>query len=165
MSVTYVDGTTEVERIADLELLQSARLQPLQLASAVPPALLTLVTGLGDTVNAIDLVWIADAVAWDVLLVLAFLALRRGGVNVRDWLFPAIIVVATVAALVIVPGAPGNADRHRATQTLPLLVVLAAGLLAGGRGRDDGKPLPLSSAKSTPSKATTLANSRSLSPR
>ena len=40
----------------------------------------------------------------------------------------------TIAALSIIPGAPGNAERHRATQTVPLLLVLASEVLAS-RGR------------------------------
>ena len=77
--------------------------------------------------------WVADALAWDALLIAAVLGGIRARVPLRDWLFPACIVLGTVAALVAVPGAPGNDDRHRASQAVPLLAVFAAGWLASRR--------------------------------
>jgi peptidoglycan/LPS O-acetylase OafA/YrhL len=69
--------------------------------------------------------WSADAIAWDVLFVLAVIGGVRARVPLRDWIFPAAIVLGTAAALIIVPGAPGNDDRHRSGQAVPLLVVFA----------------------------------------
>jgi drug/metabolite transporter (DMT)-like permease len=72
------------------------------------------------------------ALAWDAVVLLAALAAVRLRLNPREWLFPLCIVAATVLALIAVPGAPGNADRHRATQTIPLLLVLASGSMWSG---------------------------------
>jgi hypothetical protein len=40
------------------------------------------------------------------------------------------VIAAAITALFAVPGAPGNDDRRRANQALPLLVVFAVRLLA-----------------------------------
>ena len=39
--------------------------------------------------------------------------------SLREWLLPLCVVAGTIAALVAIPGDPGNAERHRATQAAP----------------------------------------------
>jgi hypothetical protein len=167
VAVSFTDGSIRNERISDLVLLQSAPLSPLQLLVDLSPGVWIFVSGAPGSGDSSSLVWVADAVAWDVLLVLAVVGGVRARVPVREWLFPACVVLGTVAALVGVPGAPGNDDRHRATQTVPLLIVFAAGLLASRRrtlSPVSAVPgLAVSKATSSPARATTDAASRARS--
>ena len=80
--------------------------------------------GLPGTSEDANVAWIAAAIAWDVLLVFGVVGLVRGRLNLRDWLYPACVILGTLAALTAIPGAPGNAERHRATQTVPVLAGL-----------------------------------------
>jgi hypothetical protein len=130
VSVAFTDESIRIESIADLVPLQSAPIPPLQLGDAVLASLGSLLTGIPAAGAAISWPWVIVALAWDVLFGLAVWGGVRTRLNVREWLYPACIVLATMAALSAVPGAPGNADRHRSTQTVPLLVVLAAGLFS-----------------------------------
>ena len=167
VAVSFTDGSIRNERISDLVLLQSAPLSPLQLLVDLSPGVWIFVSGAPGSGDSSSLVWVADAVAWDVLFVLAVVGGVRARVPVREWLFPACVVLGTVAALVGVPGAPGNDDRHRATQTVPLLIVFAAGLLASRRrtlSPVSAVPgLAVSKATSSPARATTDAASRARS--
>jgi peptidoglycan/LPS O-acetylase OafA/YrhL len=130
VSVAFVDDTVRSERIADLVLLQSAPLSPAQMVASLGPGLVGFATGMSGTGDQGNPAWTADALLWDVLLALGALGGVRARLPARQWLLPASVVLGTAAALIVVPGAPGNDDRHRATQTLPLLVVFACGLLA-----------------------------------
>ena len=167
VAVAFTDGSIRNERISDLVLLQSAPLSPVQLLVDLAPGVWIFVSGAPGSGDSSSLVWVADAVAWDVLFVLAVVGGVRARVPVREWLFPACVVLGTLAALVGVPGAPGNDDRHRATQTVPLLVVFAAGLLASRRrtlSPVSAVPGPaVSRATSSPARATTDAASRARS--
>jgi hypothetical protein len=128
--VAYTDDTLEVERTSDLTLLQSAPLAPLQIVASLGPGAVKFLTGSDGTVDGSSPIWMVAALAWDVLLVLAVLGGVRAKVPTREWLFPACIVLGTVAALITVSGAPGNDERHRASQAVPLLAVFATGLLS-----------------------------------
>jgi hypothetical protein len=163
VAVSFTDGSVRTEQIADLVLLQSAPLSPLQLLVALGPGLVSFLTGAPGSGDASSLVWVADAILWDVLFVLAVLGGLRARVPVREWVFPACVVLGTVAALVGVPGAPGNDDRHRATQTVPLLVVFASGLLASRPRTVSRVGLAVNSATSNPVSAATEATSRTRS--
>jgi hypothetical protein len=163
--VAFTDETLRAERIEDLILLQSAPLSPLQVTASLGPGLLSFVSGAPRGADASSIVWTADALAWDALFVLALLGGLRAKVPARDWLYPAVVILATVAALVAVPGAPGNDNRHRSGQAVPLLAVFAAGLLAS-RSRpelEDGRAV--TTATSRPASAATLTASRTRSPR
>jgi hypothetical protein len=160
--VVFMDDSEQEERIADLTLLQSAPLSPLQIATSVGPGLVAFVTGTSGTGDPGGLGWTADALAWDVLFVLAVVGGIRARVRVRDWIFPACVVLGTAAALVAVPGAPGNDDRHRASQAVPLLLVFASGWLASRRAMLESGT-SVSSATSMPMIAGTAAASRSRS--
>lgn len=133
VTVGFVDGSIRTERIADLTLLQSAPLSPLQVLASFGPGVVTFVVGSSGGTDPNSMAWVADALAWDALLIAAVVGGIRARVPVRDWLFPACIILGTIAALVAVPGAPGNDDRHRASQAVPLLAVFAAGWLASWR--------------------------------
>jgi hypothetical protein len=127
--VAFTDDSTRLEPLADLVPLQSTTIPPLQLVAWIVPNLLGYLAGTSQTSEASNAVWVAMALVWDILLVLAAYAIVRTKMPAREWLYPLCIVAGTVLALAAVPGAPGNADRHRATQTVPLLLVLATGLL------------------------------------
>jgi hypothetical protein len=165
VAVAFTDGSIQTERIADLVLLQSAPLSPLQMVANFGPGLVSFITGSPTIGDVGSLAWAADAVIWDVLFVLAVVGGVRARVPVRQWLFPACVVLGTVAALVSVPGAPGNDDRHRSTQAVPLLAVFAAGLLASRRRPVVLDGLADSTATSKPTIAPTAAISSVRSPR
>jgi hypothetical protein len=148
VSVAFTDESIRTESVADLVPLQDAPIPPLQLGDAVLGSLASLLTGIPSTSTAISWPWVIVAVAWDVLFGLAIWGGVRTRLNVRHWLYPACTVLATMAALSAVPGAPGNADRHRSTQTVPLLLVLAAGLVSS-RARFFTAPGPLACAATT----------------
>jgi hypothetical protein len=145
VAVAFTDGTVLPERTADLVLLQSAPLSPIQVVLNLGPGLLSFISGSPTIGDPGSLAWTVDAIAWDILFGLAVI----GGLRAR--------VLGTVAALVSVPGAPGNDDRHRASQAVPLLAVFAAGLLvsrtrpAGVAGLLDRTPT------SSPPRAPTAA--------
>jgi Dolichyl-phosphate-mannose-protein mannosyltransferase len=165
VTVSFIDESVRTLPTADLVLLQSAPLAPLQVLSNMWAGVVGFIWGMSSTSDATSPVWIASALAWDVMLLIAVAGGLRGGLRGRDWVFPACVVLGTVAALVVVPGAPGNTDRHRSTQTLPLLVVLASGLLAS-RGRLLLTPEdPASMASRSPSTQATAAASRMRSAR
>jgi hypothetical protein len=153
--VAFMDGSEQQLRIADLTLLQSAPLTPIQLLASAGPGLVSFLTGTSDAGDPGGMGWTADALAWDVLFVIAVAGGIRARVPLRDWVFPACIVLGTAAALIAVPGAPGNDDRHRASQTIPLVLVFAAGWLAqrrrlitdeGGASVSSGQSCPVSAA-------------------
>jgi hypothetical protein len=128
-----MDGSEQQLRIADLTLLQSAPLTPIQLVASAGPGLVSFLSGTSDAGDPGGMGWTVDALAWDVLFVIAVAGGIRARVPLRDWVFPACIVLGTAAALIAVPGAPGNDDRHRASQTIPLVLVFATGWLAQRR--------------------------------
>lgn len=165
VTASFTDGSIRLEQTADLVLLQSAPLSPVQLVVSLGPGLWSFVTGGPGGGDSSSLAWIADALAWDVLFALAVLGGVRARVPVREWLFPGCVVLGTVAALVGVPGAPGNDNRHRATQTVPLLVVFAAGLLASRPRSVARAGLAVSTPTNSPTRAATEAVSRRRSPR
>jgi hypothetical protein len=160
VDVGLSDDTSRAVPLSDVVLLQDARIPPLQLLSWVVPSLLSVVAGLPTTDEAPSVAWIGAALAWDVLIVAAVLGFVRGGLRLRDGLYPLCVVVGTVAALAAIPGAPGNADRHRATQTLPLLLVFASGLFVSSRARTAvAAERFVSSTTSMPTTATTAVAS------
>jgi hypothetical protein len=165
VTASFTDGTIRNEQTSDLVLLQSAPLMPVQLLADLWPGFVTFVSGAPGSGDSSSLAWVADAAAWDVLVVLAVAGGIRARVPFRAWLLPACVVLGTVAALVAVPGAPGNDDRHRATQTVPLLVVFAAGLLASKLPRTTVSVpgLAVNSTTSSPARAATEAASRTRS--
>ena len=160
VQVAFTDGSIRTERIADLTLLQSIPLSPWQLLASFWPGVVGFLIGTGSGGDTNSPAWIAEAIAGDVLLALAVVGGMRARISIREWLFPACVVLGTAAALIAVPGAPGNDDRHRAAQTVPLLSALAAGCLVSiGLSRlPDGAPN--SSPTSSPRSATTPLASR-----
>jgi hypothetical protein len=166
--VAFTDRTTRTVATRDLLPFQQARVPlGLILEGTIPQALAVLV-GYSDVspVAPASLAWVADALAWDVLLVLGMVGIWRSGAAAPNDLFPLVIVVGTMVALAVLPGAPGNAARHRAVQAAPLLIVLAAGLWPVPPSRS--WPLPVSGtqrAASSPAIATGPASSRSRSDR
>jgi hypothetical protein len=161
--VGFTDGSSSPQEIADLTLLQSVPLNPLQILLSFWPGVVSFVSGTPIAGDASSWAWSADAVAWDVLFVLAVLGGIRARVPLRDWIFPACIVLGTATALIIVPGAPGNDDRHRASQAVPLLVVFAAGWLPGWRREFGLMGASVRRATSSPTTAGTAASSRTRS--
>jgi hypothetical protein len=128
--VAFTDETIRTVPVTDLLPLQSTNIPPLELVAWVGPNLWSYLLGISLTADASSPVWIVTALVWDALLVLAAVGVVRRRLPAQIWLFPLCIVAGTALALVTVPGAPGNADRHRATQTVPLLLVLASSVLA-----------------------------------
>jgi hypothetical protein len=157
--VTYTDETVQPERTADLMLLQSAPLSPFQIAASIGWGLLSFLSGATTGTDSSSLVWTVDALAWDILLALAIIGTIRARIATREWLYPAVVVLGTVCALAGVPGAPGNDDRHRVAQALPLLTVFAVGVIASWPTRARAGR-PVSTEPSSATSASTLAPSR-----
>ena len=159
VSVDLTDDTSRVVPISDVELLQDVRVPRLEMLSWVLPSMGSVLLGLPDAGEEANVAWVGAALAWDVLVVLATYGLLRNNVDARNWIYPMCITVGTVVTLLAIPGAPGNAERHRATQTVPLLVVLASGV-AVSRARSsapDGRAVI--NATRMPSRATTASAS------
>src|SRR5205823_5637367 len=93
--VGFPDGSSSAERIADLTLLQSAPLNPTQLLLSFGPGLVSFISGAPIAGDESNWAWTADALAWDILFVLAVLGGVRARIPPRDWLFPACIVLGT----------------------------------------------------------------------
>jgi hypothetical protein len=165
LQVAFTDASIRRVPVSELTLLQSAPLSPMQMLASLGPGVLSFLSGAPGTNDSSSVVWIADALAWDVLFTMAVLGALRARVAAREWLFPASVVLATVVALVSVPGAPGNDNRHRSSQAVPLLVVFAAGLLAPPTRIVSGVGRMVSTATSSPARAPAPANSRTRSPR
>jgi hypothetical protein len=159
VTVSLTDDTSRRVPISDVVLLQDARIPTLQLFSWLVPSALAVFAGLPTTSKAANAVWIPAALAWDGLLVFGVLGLARSTLPVREWLFPLCVIGGTIAALIAIPGDPGNAERHRATQTVPLLLVLASGLLASRAWATSLAGRPVTSATSMPASATTAVSS------
>jgi hypothetical protein len=130
VSVAFVDESVRVVPESEFVALQDAPIPPLQLFAWLAPSFLSLTTGLAESADSGNPAWVVDALLWDVLLVLACASIVRTRLSARHWLFPLCVTGGTVLALLAIPGAPGNVERHRVTQTVPLLVVLASGLLS-----------------------------------
>ena len=128
--VAFTDSSMDEMRAADLVGLRDARVPPLEPLLALIPNVIRELDGSSTPVESDNPAWIVVALAWDLLAILAVVGAARQRVSVRPWLLPSAMVCFTILALSAVPGAPGNADRHRAAQTLPFVVVLASGLLA-----------------------------------
>jgi hypothetical protein len=161
VSVAFMDGSEQELRIADLTLLQSVPLSPIQVVASVGPGLVSFLSGTSGTADPSGLGWTSDAIAWDVLFVIAVAGGVHARVLPRDWIFPACIVLGTAAALIAVPGAPGNDDRHRASQTIPLLLVFASGWLAARRPALDEEDEEVDSASGVPMTAGLRSQSAS----
>jgi hypothetical protein len=159
VTVNLTDDTSRRVPISDVVLLQDARIPTVQLFSWLAPSALAVFAGLPTTTKAANLVWIPAALAWDVLVLAGVLGTIRSRLPVRDWLFPLCVIGGTIAALIAIPGDPGNAERHRATQTVPLLLVLASGLLASRAFATSVAGRPVKSATSMPARATTAVSS------
>ncbi|MBV9581200.1 MAG: hypothetical protein JO057_21675, partial [Chloroflexi bacterium] len=163
--VAFTDESIREVPFSQLVPLQSTRIPPLELVAWVGPNLASYLLGTSMTTEPNSPVWIALALVWDVLLGLAIVSVVRRRLPAREWLFPLCIVGGTVLALIAVPGAPGNADRHRATQTVPLLLVLATGLLADWELATRASGLAVARMRMSPAKDTAPASSRMRSAR
>jgi hypothetical protein len=163
--VIFTDETEQVVPIDQLLLLQSTNIPPLEYVAWVGPNLWSYLAGISQTSDASSPIWVGIALLWDSLLVLAVCGVVRGRLPVSEWLFPLCVVAATALALVTVPGAPGNADRHRATQTVPLLLGLASGLLASWAVRLRASGLAVPRASTRPATEAAAASSRMRSAR
>jgi hypothetical protein len=159
VNVSLTDDTSRRVPISGLVLLQDAQIPTPQLFSWLAPSALSVFAGLPTTSKPPSLLWIGSALAWDGLLLWGVLGALRGRLPVRDWLFVMSIVLGTVAALVVIPGDPGNAERHRATQTLPLLFVLASGALPSRARATSVAGPPVTNASNIPTRQTTAAAS------
>jgi hypothetical protein len=126
--VAFTDETLRTLWHADLVSLRDTYIPPTYMFGWLRESAAAVFLGVPDT-GAVNRVWVMAALAWDALLVIGIVGVLRSRVPVREVVFPARIVLATLAALMALPGAPGNAERHRATQTVPLLLVLASGML------------------------------------
>jgi len=159
VTVGLTDDTSRSVPAAEVVLLQDARIPTQQLFTWLGPSALAVFAGLPTTSKAANLVWIPAALAWDGLLILGVVGLVRTRLPLRDWLFPLCVIGGTLAALIAIPGDPGNAERHRATQTVPLLLVLASGFLASRRFAVSMNGRPVNRASSMPARATTTVSS------
>jgi hypothetical protein len=163
--VAFTDESIRQVPLAQITLLQSATIPPLQLLAWAGPDLFSFLLGTSTSSDSNNAGWIADALVWDALLLAACVAAWRTRVNVREWLYPLCVVGGTVLALVAIPGAPGNTDRHRSTQTVPLLVVLAAGLAASRLSSPRAGGLNVTNTTTSAIREPTAAASRTRSAR
>ena len=163
--VAFTDQSIRHLPTADLVPIQSAKIPPLQLVASVLPGLGSYLAGTSVSNDSASPAWIVLALAADVLIGLAVAAGLRVRLSPREWLFPLCIVGGTMLALVAVPGAPGNAERHRATQTVPLLLVLATGLFASRTASERASGLAVSSMSTRPTRDAAPAISRMRSAR
>jgi hypothetical protein len=127
--VAFDDGQFRTVPLDELVGIESAPLPPLQLLAWVLPSAGAVFLG-WPTTGDVNPVWIVDALLWDGVLVLGVAGAIYSRLPLRQVLVPGAIVLATIGALLLVPGSPGNAERHRSTQTVPLLLVLGSGLLS-----------------------------------
>jgi hypothetical protein len=167
ISVDLTDNTSRTVPIEDVQLLGGVRVQPLQLFTWVLPSAGSVLLGLPVARETPNPAWVASALAWDALLVLAGVAVWRSRMRPEHWALPVCVTLCTVLALCAIPGAPGNAERHRANQTLPFLVVFASGLAVSSRRRSvEGSSEDwLTSPSSTPASDTTAVASATRSAR
>jgi hypothetical protein len=158
--VAFTDESIRDIPAAELVPLESTTINPLQMLTWIGPDVFSYLAGTSITSEPSSPTWIAVALAWDVLLIFAVVSVVRLRVSPREWLFPLFVVAGTVTALIAIPGAPGNADRHRATQTVPLLLVLAAGLVSARGLSKRPSGLAVSSISTMPPTAPAPASSR-----
>jgi hypothetical protein len=163
--VAFTDESIREIPVGELVPLQSTRIPPLELVAWVGPNLSSYLLGTSMTSEPNSPIWIALALVWDLLLALAVVSVVRRHLPAREWLFPLCIVGGTVLALIAVPGAPGNADRHRATQTVPLLLVLATGLVSDWELARRASGVPVATMRMSPASDTAPASSRMRSAR
>lgn len=164
--VAFTDQSLRVVPVASLRPFQAVPVSAARLLEGLGAGLATVFLGASDAPSepASRLIWIADALTWDLLLLAAALGAWRARLRLAQLVFPAVVVAGTLLVLVVVPGAAGNAARHRTVQTAPLLLVLAAGLApaVGWRGAWLGRS-GLSSASRIPASAVGPTSSRSRS--
>lgn len=159
--VDFADGVTQEVPPDRLVLLQSAPIPPLQLLEWVGPNLRSFFVGTSTADEAPNWIWVPASLVWDALLLVALVGLVRRPPPLRELLYPVCVVGGTMLVLLGIPGAPGNTDRHRSTQTVPLLAVFAAGaLVSRGRAAPTSAPA-VSGASSSPNRAAAPAISRS----
>ena len=128
--VAFTDESVRTLPMSDLLEWPQAHISLRWIFQDYAGSVLDVLAGVSDSPEGAGrLVWIADAVVADAALVLAAIGIVRERVNPRVWTIPLVMAVGTVLVLAMVPGAPGNAARHRDTQSLPLLLVLIAGTL------------------------------------
>jgi hypothetical protein len=159
-NVAFTDESVRLVPIDQLQLLQSTTIPPLELIAWVLPNLWAYLAGVSLTSDPSSPVWIAMALLWDGLVVCAVASCAVRRVPARDWVFPLCVVAGTALALITVPGAPGNADRHRTTQTVPLLLVFASPLLADWARRFATSGLAVPRARTSPASEAAAASSR-----
>ena len=158
--VAFTDRSIRDLPMNELVPVPSANIPPLQLVTSVLPGVASYLMGTPVSGDSASLGWMVAALGADLLGVLALAAAVRARLSPREWLFPLCIVGGTVLALVAVPGAPGNAERHRATQVVPLLLVLATGLLASRSAPARASDRALSSMTTSPTSEPAPAISR-----
>jgi hypothetical protein len=163
--VAFTDESIRELPLASIMPIQSAPIPPQQLVAWVVPNVLRFMAGMSMTSEPSSPMWIVAALGWDVLIVLAILASFQRRLSATVWLLPLCVVAGTMLPLIAIPGAPANMDRHRTTQTVPLLLVLATGLLSS-RVRSTFLPGPtLTSNRTSPASDPVPASSRMRSAR
>jgi hypothetical protein len=166
--VAFTDESIRDVPISAVVLMQDAQIPPLQLIAWIGPNTMSFLTGTSMTSDSSNPSWVVSALVWDLLVLVALVACVRERISPSHWLFPLCVIGGTVLALVAIPGAPGNADRHRTTQTVPVLVVLASGLLSSSllRARSTWREGAIvTTSSSNPPSAPTPAISRMRSAR
>ncbi len=161
--VAFTDQTQRLVPTRALTPFAAVRLPPWQPLQELPENSVAVLAGYAPGRGQVwsQAAWIADALLWDGLLLLALLAVWRWRHHPRPFLFPLALVLGTLAVLAVVPGAPGNAARHRAAQATPLLLVLASAALAPAVAPPTRSPAPgAKTASSSPAVATPAASSR-----
>lgn len=158
--VAFTDESIRSVPLRELLPLESASIPPLQMVAWIAPNLGSYLAGTSITSDPSSPVWIVAALAWDALLAAAIVGAVRLGASPREWLYPLCIVGGTVLALVAIPGAPANADRHRTTQTVPLLLVFASGLASARFRSRRASGVAVTSINSTPASEPAPASSR-----
>ncbi len=158
--VAFTDESIRDVPLSQIVPIESTSIPPLQLVAWVVPNLTSYLAGTSATSEPSSPVWIAASLARDALLLATVIAIWRLRLSPREWLYPLCIVGGTVLALVAIPGAPGNAERHSATQMVPLLVGLASGLVLDWERSRRAVGLAVASIRTRPATEAAPASSR-----
>jgi hypothetical protein len=163
--VAFTDESIRELPLSTIIPIQSAPIPPQQLVAWVVPNLLRFMAGVSMNSEPSSPVWVVSALGWDLLVALAALATFQRRLSASEWLLPLCVVAGTVLALIAIPGAPANVDRHRTTQTIPLLLVLATGVLSSRARSTSLRGATVTNSRTSPSSDPTPASSRMRSAR
>lgn len=161
--VALQDGTRQVIERSRLTPVAEYRFSLAYPTISALPNAVAIVTGTG--VMPEDgwprFAWIVDSLVWSMLLVASLAGLATRRLRFSAAAYPLLVALATASVLMLIPSAPANAARHKASQTVPGLLVLVSALLVGDAFRltsRDERTMPTVPSTSPASASTALAS-------